>query len=173
MSTRIFKIALLERISTDLFEAVDLGKVEPKTLKPGQEVFFPFNGKQFGMKVEPYTEYMRDYLPIPSNHSNLQGYFNFGFDLEGFTQREKKQSYKELAEPLAIIIKSFLTWVEKKKPNYITIYPDGNIEEKKKKLSLYAALLHREEGKLTSLGYTWDFANSKKLGKIIVIFKEI
>lgn len=171
MSTRIFKIALLEKVSTALFEAVDLAKVKPETLINNQEVMFNFDGKQFGMKVEPYTEDMKDYLPIPSNHTDLQGYFNFGFDLEGTTQRERKQSYKELAQPLAVIVKSFLTWIEREKPNYITIYPDGDTEEKEKKLSLYVALLHREERVLNGLGYTWDFANSKKLGNIIVIKK--
>jgi hypothetical protein len=173
VSTRIFKISILEQISKAVFEAVDLAGISTKPLIPGKETIFDFDGKEFGMKIEPYTQSTKNYLPIPTNHSDLQGYYNFGFDLGGFTQRQKKQQYKDLAKPLAIILKSFISWIKDTQPQYVTVYPDGkDLEEKTKKLNLYTALLNREESTIKALGYTWDFAKSKKLGKIIVIYKK-
>lgn len=169
MSSRIFKIEKLKKIYITLSEGVDLHSVKPIDLLPKKRVTFTHNNNTFGMVLEPYNKNMEKYLP-PLLKDNLEGYYNFGFDLEGITIQSKKQSYKDLAKPLATISKSLLEWVSKNKPQLVTIYADGdNKIEQNKKLTLYTSILDRETPLLNSIGYTWDFANSPILGKIIII----
>lgn len=173
MSTLIFKKVKLEQIAVLLTEGVDLQGIQPVQLAIGRKVEFEYEGKTFGMMVQPYTTDTREWLPttIPPDQ-DLKGYYNFGFDFEGFTQREKKQSYKELAKPLAIIVKSFMAWLKQKRPKMVTLYADGaTAEERKKKLNLYVALLNREASTLGSLGFTWDYANTKMVDEAVVVWQ--
>ena len=173
MSNLIFKKVKLEQIASLLTEGVDLQDVKPVQLAIGRRVEFEYEGKTFGMMVQPYGEDTRDWLPtvVPLDR-DLKGYYNFGFDFEGLTQREKKQSYKELAKPLATIVKSFMAWLKQKRPEMVTLYADGaTAEERQKKLNLYVALLNRESSTLNSLGYTWDYVNTKMAGEAAVVWK--
>ena len=173
MSTLIFKKVKLEQIASLLTEGVDLESVESIPLPVGRRVEFEHEGNTFGMMVEPFVESTRDWLPrmVPSDQ-DLKGYYNFGFDFEGVTQRGRKQSYKELAKPLAIIVKSFMEWLKMKRPQMVTFYADGaTAEERQKKLNLYTALLNRESNTLNGIGYTWDYAKTDKTDQAVVVWK--
>jgi hypothetical protein len=173
MSTLIFKKVKLEQIAKALTEGVDLQDVQPVQLAIGRRVEFEYGDSTFGMMVQPYSEGTREWLPsIVSPEQDLKGYYNFGFDFEGLTQREKKQSYKELAKPLAIIVQSFMAWLKQKRPKMVTFYADGaTAEERKKKLNLYVALFNRESNALRGLGYTWDYANTKMADQAVVVWQ--
>jgi hypothetical protein len=88
------------------------------------------------------------------------------------TNRIRKQTYKELAKPLAIIVKSLINWIENNDFEFLLLFSDSeNNDEKRKKISLWGAILNREKLKLKSLGYFWDFFKSPKYNKSIFIKK--
>jgi hypothetical protein len=173
MSNLVLKKIKLEQIAAKLTEGVDLENVQPLPLSLNQRTTFQYNGTTYGMMIEPHDNNSRDWLPktVPSDEV-LVGYYNFGFDYEGFTQRQVKQSYKDLAQPLAVIVKSLIEWIRRNQPEMVTLYADGATpEERKKKLNLYVSLLNRESSLLNGLGYTWDYANTKVTDQGVVIWK--
>lgn len=168
MSTRIIT---LEKISTLLGESIDIDSVEPVSLKLNSRVTFTYSGIEYGMIIQDVGSSNKHIFPstfiLPHN---MKGYYNFGFDVEGQTVAQNKKSYKEIAKPLSIIVKSLLEWMQVNKPIFVTVFPDGgNKEEKEKKVNLYGTILHRETSRINSMGYSWDFFNSPILGKSIYL----
>jgi hypothetical protein len=170
MSTRVI---LLEKLAKMISEGVDLDNVQALPLQINKRVTFNYNGNEFGVVIEKIgSENINIFPKILSPPLNLKGYYNFGFDFETTTIRIEKKSYRELAVPLAIIVKSLLEWIEKNNPIFISIFADSkDVEELNKKINLYSALLDREKPKLTNMGYYWDYFNSPKYGKSIYIKK--
>lgn len=170
MSTRIL---LLEKISNMLDESIDIDKVKSIPLKLDDRVSFEHDGYEYGMMIQKIENENRSIFPkIFTLPKNLEGYYNFGFDVNGLTAREETKSYKEIAKPLSIIIKSLLDWMQNNNPYLITVFADSKTtEEKVKKIGLYGTILHREKNRLESLGYYWDFFNSPSYGKSIYLKK--
>ena len=171
MSTRII---LLEQISNLLGESIDIDKVDAIPLKLNSRVTFPHGGREYGMLLQNIGEGNKHIFPNSFNlPQRMDGYYNFGFDVNGQTIVQKKESYKEIAKPLSIIVKSLLNWVKVNQPILVTVFPDGgNNEEKEKKVNIYGSILHRETSRINNMGYTWDFFNSPILGKSIYISKQ-
>ena len=170
MSTRII---LLEQISNLLGESVDIDKVNAVPLKLNNRNTFTYGEYEYGMLIQNIGEGNKHIFPnsftLPSH---MDGYYNFGFDFEGKTTVQGSKSYKELATPLSIVVKSLFVWMEQNKPTLVTIFADSNeVMEKDKKLNLYGSILYRERNTLNNLGYTWDFFHSPILGKSIYISK--
>lgn len=170
MSTRAL---LLNKLSTILNEVIDIDKVNSIPLKLNSRVSFDYGDYEYGIVIEKIKE--KDKTIFPKSFSippNLEGYYNFGFDLEGKTTVKEPKTYKEIAKPLAIISKSLIEWIPQNNPTLINIYADSNSEdEQTKKINLYGGLLNREKSKLENMGYSWDFYNSPVLGKSIYIQK--
>ena len=170
MSTRII---LLEQISNLLGESIDIDKVNAVPLKLNNRTTFTYGGYEYGMLIQNIGDGNKNIFPNSFNLPTLMdGYYNFGFDVNGQTIARKRESYKEIAKPLSIVVKSLLNWMAINKPILVTAFPDGgNNEEKEKKVNIYGAILHRETPRINNMGYTWDFFNSPILGKSIYISK--
>ena len=171
MSTRII---LLEKISKLLGESIDIDKVDAIPLKLNSRTTFPYGEYEYGMVIQNVGNDNKHLFPksftLPTN---MNGYYNFGFDFEGKTTSQNPKSYKEIAKPLSIVIKSLLVWISQNDPTMIIVFADSNnIIEKEKKINLYGSILYREKNTLSNLGYTWDFFNSPILGKSIYISKQ-
>lgn len=171
MSTTIL---LITRLNNLLTEAVDFAKVQPLPLKVGQETTFPSGDLEYGMRIEKFDSGSEDYLPRELRKvEDLEGFYNFGFDVGGDTQRKSTQDYKALGTPLAKIVASLLQWIKVNNPQVVTFIPDGSSQqEKDKKTSLYLALLVREESLLNSLGYTKGFYVTAQGQKAAYIMKK-
>ena len=171
MSTRII---LLEQISNLLGESIDIDKVNAVPLKLNNRTTFTYGGYEYGMLIQNIGDGNKNIFPNSFNlPTRMDGYYNFGFDLEGKTIVQKPQSYKEIAKPLSIVAKSLLNWIALNKPTLVTAFSDGgNNEEKEKKINMYGAILHRETPRINNMGYSWDFFNSPTLDKSIYISKQ-
>jgi hypothetical protein len=172
MSTRVI---LLEQISNLLGESIDIDKVNAVPLKLNNRTTFTYGEYEYGMLIQNIGEGNKHIFPnsftLPPR---MEGYYNFGFDLEGKTTVQEPKSYKELAKPLSIVAKSLFVWIQQNNPSMITIFADSdNAEEKTKKINIYGSILYRERNTLNNMGYTWDFFNSPVFGKSIYIKKQI
>jgi hypothetical protein len=170
MSTRVI---LLERLSRILDEVIDIDKVDAIPLKLNSRITFIYGDFEYGMVIENIGSENKNIFPksftLPQD---MEGYYNFGFDMDGKTIIQEPKSYKEIAKPLAIISKSLIEWISKNNPILVNVFADHNSEDELiKKLNLYGGLLNREKSTLKNLGYYWDFYNSPKLGKSIYIQK--
>jgi hypothetical protein len=171
MSTRII---LLERLSRMLDEVIDIDLVNAIPLTLNSRVTFTYGDFEYGMVIQNIEPEDKNIFPksftLPQD---MEGYYNFGFDMEGKTTIQEPKSYKEIAKPLAIIAKSLIEWISKNNPTLITVFADHNDEDElSKKINLYGGLLNRENSRLKSMGYYWDFFNSPTLGKSIYIKKQ-
>jgi hypothetical protein len=150
-----------------LAESIDFEKSTPITLKLDQDVRFKVKDLDVGVKVERFGhvgEIMFQRGSILYNKFNPNTYYNIGFDIEDSTIQKYKTDYTTLANILGIVVKSTLEWIKQNNPDVVTIIPAGkNDTESKKKLSIYASILHGNESLLNSIGYYWD--NSKLMGK--------
>ena len=168
MSTRVL---LLNRLSIILNEVIDIDKVDAIPLKLDSRITFPYGDFEYGMVIQSMEPENKNIFPkIFTLPQDMKGYYNFGFDIENTTKRIEPKTYKEIAKPLAIISKSLIEWISKNDPILINVFADSNNEDElNKKLNLYGGLLNRENSKLESMGYSWDFYNSPILGKNIYI----
>lgn len=144
-----------------LAESIDFENSTPITLKLDQDVRFKVKDLDVGVKVERFSyvsKIMFQRGSILYNKFNPNTYYNIGFDIEDSTIQKYKTNYTTLATTLAnilgIVVKSTLEWIKQNNPDVVTIMPAGkNDIESKKKLSIYASILHGNESLLNSIGY--------------------
>jgi len=150
-----------------LEESIDFEKSIPITLKLNQDVRFKVKDLDVGVKIEKFDhdgKIMFQQGTILYNKFNPNTYYNIGFDIEDSTIQKYKTDYNTLANILGIVVKSTLEWIKQNNPDVVTVIPFGkNVIEAKKKLSIYASILHGNESLLNSIGYYWD--TSKFMGK--------
>jgi hypothetical protein len=150
-----------------LAESIDFEKSTPISLKLNQDVRFKVKDLDVGVKIEKFDydgKIMFQQGSILYNKFNPNTYYNIGFDIEDSTIQKYKTDYTTLANILGIVVKSTLEWIKQNSPDVVTVIPFGkNDIESKKKLSIYASILHGNESLLNSIGYYWD--TSKFMGK--------
>jgi hypothetical protein len=150
-----------------LAESIDFEKSTPIALKLNQDVRFKVKDLDVGVKIEKFDhdgKIMFQRGSILYNKFNPNTYYNIGFDIEDSTIQKYKTDYNTLANILGIVVKSTLEWIKQNNPDVVTVIPFGkNDIEAKKKLSIYASILHGNESLLNSIGYYWD--TSKFMGK--------
>jgi hypothetical protein len=138
-----------------LAESIDFEKSTPIALKLNQDVRFKVKDLDVGVKIEKFDhdgKIMFQRGSILYNKFNPNTYYNIGFDIEDSTIQKYKTDYNTLANILGIVVKSTLEWIKQNNPDVVTVIPFGkNDIEAKKKLSIYASILHGNESLLNSI----------------------
>lgn len=171
MSTRILKhLQLYEQLS----EAIDFENAPALPLRVNTPTRTTIGGLDLGMQIEHFPE---DYKPYFRAGTILydrfnNNYYNVGFDIDESNVQVEKTDYKALASVLGVVVKSTLKWVKENLPDVLTVMPTaGTSREFDKKLSIYAAILEKNQALLDNLGYTWDYYKFNS-GKGVYIAKK-
>lgn len=157
MSTRTLKhLQLYEQLA----EVIDFENAVALPLQVDNTTRTTINGLDLGMQIEHFTPEHRPYFKpgtILYNKFN-DNYYNVGFDIDESNVQVQKTDYKALASVLGVVVKSALRWIKENNPDVLTVMPAaGTPREFAKKLSIYAAILEKNQALLNSLGYTWDY----------------
>jgi hypothetical protein len=171
MSTRTLKhLQLYEQLS----EAIDFENAVALPLRVNVPTRTTIGGLDLGMQIErfpkTYKPYFRPGTTLYNNFNN--NYYNVGFDIDESTIQVQKTDYKALASVLGVVVKSTLRWIKENNPDVLTVMPTaGTPREFNKKLSIYAAILEKNQALLDNLGYTWDYYKFNS-GKGVYIAKK-
>lgn len=157
MSTRTLKhLQLYEQLS----EAIDFENAVALPLRVNAPTRTTVGGLNLGMQIErfpkTYKPYFRPGTILYDKFNN--NYYNVGFDIDESNVQVQKTDYKALASVLGVVVKSTLRWIKENNPDVLTVMPTaGTSREFAKKLSIYAAILEKNQDLLDNLGYTWDY----------------
>ncbi len=171
MSTRTLKhLQLYEQLS----EAIDFENAVALPLQVNAPTRTTVGGLNLGMQIErfpkTYKPYFRPGTILYDKFNN--NYYNIGFDVDESNVQVQKTDYKALASVLGVVVKSILRWIKENNPDVLTVMPTaGTSREFAKKLSIYAAILEKNQTLLDSLGYTWDYYRFNS-GKGVYIAKK-
>ena len=171
MSTRTLKhLQLYEQLS----EAIDFENAVALPLRVNAPTRTTVGGLNLGMQIErfpkTYKPYFRPGTILYDKFNN--NYYNVGFDVDESNVQVQKTDYKALASVLGVVVKSTLRWIKENNPDVLTVMPTaGTSREFAKKLSIYAAILEKNQTLLDSLGYTWDYYRFNS-GKGVYIAKK-
>ena len=171
MSTRTLKhLQLYEQLS----EAIDFENAVALPLRVNAPTRTTVGGLNLGMQIErfpkTYKPYFRPGTILYDKFNN--NYYNVGFDIDESNVQVQKTDYKALASVLGVVVKSTLRWIKENNPDVLTVMPTaGTSREFAKKLSIYAAILEKNQTLLDSLGYTWDYYRFNS-GKGVYIAKK-
>ena len=171
MSTRTLKhLQLYEQLS----EAIDFENAVALPLRVNAPTRTTVRGLNLGIQIErfpkTYKPYFRPGTILYDKFNN--NYYNVGFDVDESNVQVQKTDYKALASVLGVVVKSTLRWIKENNPDVLTVMPTaGTSREFAKKLSIYAAILEKNQTLLDSLGYTWDYYRFNS-GKGVYIAKK-
>jgi hypothetical protein len=126
------------------------------------------------MQIERFPKSYKNYFRSGTTLYDKfnKNYYNVGFDIDESNVQVQKTDYKALASVLGVVVKSTLEWIKENGPDVLTVMPTaGTPREFDKKLSIYAAILEKNQAMLDNLGYTWDYYRFNS-GKGVYIAKK-
>lgn len=171
MSTRTLKhLQLYEQLS----EAIDFENASAVPLRVNAPTRTTIGGLDLGMQIERFPKSYKNYFRSGTTLYDKfnKNYYNIGFDIDQSNVQVQRTDYKALASVLGVVVKSTLEWVKENGPDVLTVMPTaGTPREFDKKLSIYAAILEKNQAMLDSLGYTWDYYRFNS-GKGVYIAKK-